>query len=151
MQWAAVTAQRSFSRDAPQWRAPLTISKPIHGQWPSCASLPPTMRPNTGCVPHIPVSKISGWAFEKKKEIIIDMWMQHGRNWHLDKLCFLLILVSYSTRNQFDMYSFVSQSWCAFWQKNDVLLKWSILKSTSESKPQRKAYHLKDTALLCDF
>ena len=55
------------------------------------------------------------------------------------------------TRNQFDMYSFVSQSWCAFWQKNDMLLKWSILKSTSEPKPQRKAYHLKDTALLCDF
>ena len=55
------------------------------------------------------------------------------------------------TRNQFDMYSFVSQSWCAFWQKNDMLLKWSILKSTSESKSQRKAYHLKDTALLCDF
>ena len=55
------------------------------------------------------------------------------------------------TRNQFDMYSFVSQSWCAFWQKNDMLLKWSIVKSTSESKPQRKAYHLKDTSLLCDF
>ena len=29
--------------------------------------------------------------------------------------------------------------------------KWSILKSTSEPKPQRKAYHLKDTALLYDF
>ena len=55
------------------------------------------------------------------------------------------------TRNQFDMYSFVSKSWCAFWEKNDMLLKWSIVKSTSESKPQRKAYHLKDTALLCDF
>ena len=55
------------------------------------------------------------------------------------------------TRNKFDMYSFVSQSWCAFWQKNDMLLKWSIVKSTSEPKPQRKAYHLKDTALLCDF
>ena len=55
------------------------------------------------------------------------------------------------TRNQFDMYSFVSQSWCAFWQKNDMLLKWSILKSTSEPKPQRKAYHLKDTTLLYDF
>ena len=55
------------------------------------------------------------------------------------------------TRNQFDMYSFVSQSWYAFWQKNDMLLKWSISKSTSEPKPQRKAYHLKDTALLCDF
>ena len=54
-------------------------------------------------------------------------------------------------RNQFDMYCFVSQSWCAFWQKNDVLLKWSIVKSTSEPKPQRKAYHLKDTLLLCDF
>ena len=27
----------------------------------------------------------------------------------------------------------------------------SALKSTSESKLQRKAYHLKDTALLCDF
>ena len=25
------------------------------------------------------------------------------------------------------------------------------LKSTSESKQQRKAYHLKDTSLLCDF
>ena len=63
-------------------------------------------------------------------------------------------IISYqpdNTRNQFDMYSFVSQSWCAFWQKNDMLLKWSILKSTSEPKPQRKAYHLKDTALLCDF
>ena len=55
------------------------------------------------------------------------------------------------TRNQFDMYSFVSQSWCAFWQKNDMLLKWSIVKSTSEPNPQRKAYHLKDTSLLCDF
>ena len=55
------------------------------------------------------------------------------------------------TRNQFDMYSFVGQSWCAFWQKNDMLLKWSIVKSTSEPKPQRKAYHLKDTSLLCDF
>ena len=55
------------------------------------------------------------------------------------------------TRNQFDMYSFVSQSWCAFWQKNDMLLKWSIVKSTSDPKPQRKAYHLKDTALLWDF
>ena len=55
------------------------------------------------------------------------------------------------TRNQFDMYSIVSQSWCAFWQKNDMLLKWSILKSSSVPKPQRKAYHLKDTALLCDF
>ena len=32
-----------------------------------------------------------------------------------------------------------------------MLLKWSILKSTSEPKPQRKAYHLKDTTLLCDF
>ena len=56
-----------------------------------------------------------------------------------------------ATRNQFDMYSFVSQSWCAFWQKNDMLLKWSIVKSTSEPKPQRKAYHLKDTSLLCNF
>ena len=55
------------------------------------------------------------------------------------------------TRNQFDMYFFVCQSWCAFWQKNDMLLKWSIIKSTSEPKPQRKAYHLKDTALLWDF
>ena len=55
------------------------------------------------------------------------------------------------TRNQFDMYSFVSQSWCAFWQKNDMLLKWFILKSTPEPKPQMKAYHLKDTALLCVF
>ena len=55
------------------------------------------------------------------------------------------------TRNQFDMYSFVSQSWCAVWQKNDMLLKWSIVKSTSEPKPQRKAHHLKDTLLLCDF
>ena len=43
-----------------------------------------------------------------------------------------------STRNQFDMYSFVSQSWCAFWQKNDMLLKWSIVKCTSEPKPQKK-------------
>ena len=41
-------------------------------------------------------------------------------------------------------------SWYAFWQKNDMLLKWSIVKSTSELKPQRKACHLKDTAL-CDF
>ena len=56
-----------------------------------------------------------------------------------------------TTRNQFDMYSFVSQSWCAFWQKNDMLLKWSIVKSTTEPKPQRKAYHLKDTSLLCDI
>ena len=32
-----------------------------------------------------------------------------------------------------------------------MLLKWSIVKSTSETKPQRKAYHLKDTSLLCDF
>ena len=56
-----------------------------------------------------------------------------------------------NTRNQFDMYSFVSQSWCVFWQKNDMLLKWSIVKSTSEPKPQRKAYHLKDTSLLCDY
>ena len=55
------------------------------------------------------------------------------------------------TRNQFNMYSFVSQSWCAFWQKNDMLLTWFILKSTSKTKPQRKAYHLKDTALLCVF
>ena len=55
------------------------------------------------------------------------------------------------TRNQFDMYSFVSQSWCAFWQKNDMLLKWSIVKSISEPKSQRKAYHLKDTSLLYDF
>ena len=35
--------------------------------------------------------------------------------------------------------------------KNDMLLKWSIVKSTSYSKPQRNAYPLKDTALLCDF
>ena len=34
---------------------------------------------------------------------------------------------------------------------NDMLLKWSTVKSTSEPKPQRKAYHLKDTSLLCDF
>ena len=27
------------------------------------------------------------------------------------------------------------------------LLKWSIVKSTSEPKPQRKAYHIKDTTL----
>ena len=38
-----------------------------------------------------------------------------------------------------------------FEKKNDILLKWSIVKSTSEPKPQRKAYHLKDTSLLCDF
>ena len=31
------------------------------------------------------------------------------------------------------------------------LLEWSIVKSTSEPKPQRKAYHLKDTALLCNL
>ena len=55
------------------------------------------------------------------------------------------------TRNQFDLYSFVNQSWCAFWEKNDMLLKWSIVKNTSAPKPQRKTYHLKDTALLCDF
>ena len=54
--------------------------------------------------------------------------------------------------NKIDMYSFVSQSWCAFWQKTDMLLKMVYCKkSTSEPKPQRKAYHLKDTALLCDF
>ena len=46
--------------------------------------------------------------------------------------------ISTNTRNQFDMYSFVSQSWCAFWQKNDMLLKWSIVKQTSEPKPQRR-------------
>ena len=62
-----------------------------------------------------------------------------------------IIFGSPFTRNQFDMYSFVSQSWCAYWQKNDMLLKWSIVKSTSEPKPQRKAYHLKDTSLLCNF
>ena len=44
------------------------------------------------------------------------------------------------TRNQFDMYSFVSQSWCAFWQKNDMLFKWSIVKSTSEPKPLLRLY-----------
>ena len=30
-------------------------------------------------------------------------------------------------------------------------LKWSIVKSTSEPKPQRKAYNLKDTALFIRF
>ena len=55
------------------------------------------------------------------------------------------------TKNQYDMYSFVSMSWCAFLQKNDMLLKWSIVKSTSEAKPQRKPYHPKDTELLFDF
>ena len=38
-----------------------------------------------------------------------------------------------------------------FDKKIDMLLKWSIVKSTSEPKPQRKAYYFKDTALLCDF
>ena len=45
---------------------------------------------------------------------------------------------------------FVSQSSYAFWQKNDMLLKWSIVISTSKAAEQRKVYYLKDTALLCD-
>ena len=32
-----------------------------------------------------------------------------------------------------------------------MFLKWSIVKSTPEPKQQRKAYHLNDTWLLCDF
>ena len=55
------------------------------------------------------------------------------------------------TRYPIDVYSFVSQSWCAFWQKNDTPFKWFIVKSTPEPTPQRKVYHPKDTVLLCDF
>ena len=54
-------------------------------------------------------------------------------------LCFRPQQIATYTRNQFDMYSFVSQSWCAFWQKNDMLLKWSIVKSTSEPKTTKKS------------
>ena len=43
-----------------------------------------------------------------------------------------------NTRNQFDMYSFVSLSWCAFWQKNDMLLKWSILKKHIRAKTTKE-------------
>ena len=81
---------------------------------------------------------------------VVSVW--HNENdFKLDFFITIAGLVGLYTRNQFDMYSFVSQSWCAFWHKNDMLLKWSIVKSTSEPKPQRKAYHLKDTSLLCDF
>ena len=35
---------------------------------------------------------------------------------------------------------------------NDMFPKWSIIvKSTSEPKPRRKAYHVKDKVILCDF
>ena len=44
------------------------------------------------------------------------------------------------TRKKFDMYSFVSHSWYAFLQKNDVFLKWSTVKSTSE--PNHKEKHI---------
>ena len=37
-----------------------------------------------------------------------------------------------------------------FWQKNDMLLKWTIVKSTAEPKP-REACHLKDTWLYVIF
>ena len=35
------------------------------------------------------------------------------------------------TIKQNDMFSFVSQRWCAFWQKIDMLLKWSIINNIS--------------------
>ena len=63
----------------------------------------------------------------------------------------LIFIIFFYFISVFGMYSFVSQWWCAFWQKNDIILKWSIVKSTSEPKQQRKAYHLNDTSLLCDF
>ena len=61
-------------------------------------------------------------------------------------------LSKWDTKNQFDIYSFVSQTvMMCIWQKNDMFLKWYIVKSTPEPKLPRKAYHLKDTTLLCDF
>ena len=66
---------------------------------------------------------------------------QQGQRERIALFCvFFPIFASQFTRNQFDMYSFVSQSWCAFWQKDDMLLKWSILKSTSE--PNHKGMHI---------
>ena len=37
-------------------------------------------------------------------------WLQDGASGHRLN----------GTKNQFDMYSFVSELWCAFWQKNDA-------------------------------
>ena len=95
-------------------------------------------------------------AYKLIPSIHLNIWESHSI--HLDHdlktqeyLSIQAILKKAYTINQFDMYSFISQSWCAFWQKNDMLLKWCIVKSTSEPKPHRKAYHLKDTALVWDF
>ena len=47
---------------------------------------------------------------------------------------------------------FLSGSHDVHFDKRIVMhLKWSIVKSTSEQKIPRKLYHLKDTALVCDF
>ena len=56
------------------------------------------------------------------------------------------------TRNQFDMYSFVSYSWCVFWQTNGMLLKWSIFKKKHvRVKTTKKSISSKGHSALCDF
>ena len=46
------------------------------------------------------------------------------------------------------MLSFIINQQCSFFA---ILIKWYFMKNISNSKPERKAYHLKDTVLSYAF